>query len=130
MKIRHSLIHYLPAIFGMIIVWLVVGSQQQTSSDITLALIVSIVLAIGIVIVHLTDCLILSDGIVEGKRFSISPKFEISTLSAPRTRIRSCELKRFLFWNTITIKGPYGVTIVMHNMRNARRFTDEVKGRW
>lgn len=129
MKIRHKLIHYIPAVIGMIIVGFYIGANQQESSK-TLLLIVEAVFAVGIFIVHFTDYLELTDGVVEGKSISIAPKFEVSTLSAPRGRIRSCELKRFLFWNTIIIKGPYGVTLVMHNMKNAKRFTDEVKGRW
>lgn len=114
---------------GMIISGFYIGANQQESSK-TLLLIVEAVFAVGILIVHFTDYLELTDGVVEGKNISIAPKFEVSTLSAPRGRIRSCELKKFLFWNTIIIKGPYGVTLVMHNMKNAKRFTDEVKGRW
>lgn len=126
MKIRHKLIHYIPAVIGMI----VAGFYIQQASSKTLLLVVEAVFAVGILIVHFSDYLELTDGVVEGKSISIAPKYEVSTLSAPRGRIRSCELKRFLFWNTIIIKGPYGVTLVMHNMKNAKRFTDEVKGRW
>ena len=125
MKIRHSIVHYLPVVLGML---LIIRNIEQLT--INLSLILEAIVLICTLIVHYTDCLVLSDKVVEGKRFIFSPKFEISTISVPRSKIRSCELKHFLIWNTIIIRGPYGATLVMHNMKNAKFFTDELKSRW
>lgn len=130
MKIRHKLINYLPEFILMILIWVPNWRQRRDVFSPLFLLLFDMIVLMCVLVVHFTDYLMIDEGIIEGKELKVSPKIEILTLSAPRSRIRSCELRRFLFWNTITVKGPLGVTLVMHNMSRASRFTEEVKERW
>ncbi len=131
MKIRHKFIHYIKQLFLMVII-----SSPCLSQSLRNIYIIWIIIALDLAIllyiffVHFNDYLLLTDGCIDGNTFHLHPQIGFTTLSVPRFRVRSCELKRFLFWNTIIIEGSFGVTYVMHNMVHAKRFVKDFKNEW
>lgn len=121
MKLRHSFFHFFPHIIVSVFFWVALPP---------VAPVLTVILIVDAIIVRSVDYLMLTDSSIEGRVLTLFPKLEIQHLSSPRSRIRSCDVHGFLFWNTVMIRGPYGVVFTMKNVKHSKQFVSEIKSRW
>ena len=82
-----------------------------------------------VIIVKKFDYIWLEDGYIEAKRFNFS-SFRVESLSTSKSKIRACEYSAFLCWNKVVIKGPLGVTLTMHNIKNMKELVSKIRDNW
>lgn len=116
MRIRHSLVHYIPYCFVLFIVF---GSAFVDDSEAKLPMYYSglVILAL-LVIDYLTSYIEVKNGMVRAHVGLIRRQ----NLSTPIGNINGCEVKKFLCWNRLKITS--GLTLyVFKNMKNIDGFT-------
>lgn len=128
--IRHKFTHYICNVVASFVIWIPVIINIIQKKYFPVFLIIDVLIIAFSIYIHLTDYLLLTEGTIEGKKFQMSPKIEVVFFSAPRNRIQSCEVSRFLVWNSIAVKGPWGVNFVMQDMRHVYCFAEEIKAGW
>lgn len=137
---QHNFIHYFEGFICWIVgelvlafVYLMVSTKYPMLNLINVqGIAVLLVLALFIawvVIVKKFDYIWIEDGYIEAKCFNFSG-FRVESLNTSKSKIRACEYSAFLCWNKVVIKGPLGVTLTMHNVKNIKELVSEIRGTW
>lgn len=137
---EHNFIHYFEGLFCCVFLELVLAyvymvvSVNYPNLDLThvqafAVLLLLILFIVWVWIVKKFDYILIEDGYIEAKCFNFG-SFRVESLSTSKSKIRACEYSRFLCWNKITIKGPLGVTLTMHNIKNIKELVFTIRGNW